>query len=92
MYIHIYLYATYLLTDISKTYLIITRIQTLCQTIIFAFLFNFHFAKKANIKNIYIYAYIIHTYLYTYTVSIHLSIYNIYILLIYTVLYMKCYG
>ena len=67
IYIHIYLYTIYLLKDISKTCLTVTRIEKLCQTLVFVFLSNYQFATKTNIyKEIYIQMYI----------DIDISLYN----------------
>ena len=73
MYIYTYLYRIYLLKDISKTCLIVTRIEKLFQTLVFVFLSNYHFATKTNIyKEIYIQMYI----------DIDISLYNSYIIYI----------
>ena len=102
IYIYIYIYAIYSLKGISKICLIVTRIQKLCQTLLFVFLINYQFVTKTNVYKEYIDMRLCHSYIiYThkiYRIYIYM-IYNIYIhiyicifILIYTVSFMTCYA
>ena len=71
---YIYLYAIYSLKGISKICLIVTRIQKLCQTLLFVFLINYQFVTKTNVYKEYIDMRLCHSYIiYTH------KIYRIYI-------------
>ena len=74
IYMYIYLYAIYSLKGISKICLIVTRIQKLCQTLLFVFLINYQFVTKTNVYKEYIDMRLCHSYIiYTH------KIYRIYI-------------
>ena len=74
IYVYIYIYISDIRYSISKICLIVTRIQKLCQTLLFVFLINYQFVTKTNVYKEYIDMRLCHSYiLYTH------KIYRIYI-------------
>ena len=61
--LHIYIYMQYIHLKASLRWLIVTRIQKLCETLVFVFLFNYQFATKINIYKEYIDIYLYHSYI-----------------------------